>query len=102
MDAAPAGKCKTQTLITYKETKNEQKNNYRRAIFALPGRPQLVRGNSQLLFGGMGRLTEHSVISIKNKSHSVTADLLVSDAGAEGVIVAQGGMWGGEPVRERG
>jgi len=61
----------------------------------LAGRPQLVRGNSQLLFGGMGRLTEHSVISIKNKSHSVTADVLVPDAGAEGVIVAQGGMWGG-------
>ena len=61
----------------------------------LAGRPQLVRGNSQLLFGGMGRLTEHSVISIKNKSHSVTADLAVSDAEAEGVIVAQGGMWGG-------
>jgi len=61
----------------------------------LAGRPQLVRGNSQLLFGGMGRLTEHSVISIKNKSHSVTADVLVSDSEAEGVIVAQGGMWGG-------
>jgi arylsulfatase len=61
----------------------------------LAGRPQLVRGNSQLLFGGMGRLTEHSVISIKNKSHSVTADVLVSDSGAKGVIVAQGGMWGG-------
>jgi arylsulfatase len=61
----------------------------------LAGRPQLVRGNSQLLFGGMGRLTEHSVISIKNKSHSVTADILAPEGGAEGVIVAQGGMWGG-------
>ncbi|MFX1262383.1 MAG: arylsulfatase [Promethearchaeota archaeon] len=61
----------------------------------LAGRPQLVRGNSQLLFGGMGRLTEHSVISIKNKSHSVTADIVVPDSGAQGVIAAQGGMWGG-------
>ena len=61
----------------------------------LAGRPQLVTGNSQLLFGGMGRLTEHSVISIKNKSHSVTADISVPEGGAEGVIVAQGGMWGG-------
>jgi arylsulfatase A-like enzyme len=61
----------------------------------LAGRPQLVLGNSQLLFGGMGRLTEHSVISIKNKSYSVTADISVPDAGAAGVIVAQGGMWGG-------
>ncbi|KKI00009.1 arylsulfatase [Methanosarcina sp. 1.H.T.1A.1] len=61
----------------------------------LAGRPQLVRGKSQLLFGGMGRLNEWSVISIKNKSHSVTADVTVPDSGAEGVIVAQGGMFGG-------
>ncbi|KKH50733.1 arylsulfatase [Methanosarcina sp. 1.H.A.2.2] len=61
----------------------------------LAGRPQLVRGKSQLLFGGMGRLNEWSVISIKNKSHSVTADVMVPNSGAEGVIVAQGGMFGG-------
>ena len=36
----------------------------------LAGRPQLIRGNSQLLFGGMGRLSENSVLVIKNKSHS--------------------------------
>ena len=28
----------------------------------LAGRPQLIRGNSQILFGGMGRLTENSVV----------------------------------------
>ncbi|KKG07767.1 arylsulfatase [Methanosarcina sp. 2.H.A.1B.4] len=61
----------------------------------LAGRPQLVHGKSQLLFGGMGRLNEWSVISIKNKSHSVTADVTVPDSGVEGVIVAQGGMFGG-------
>jgi arylsulfatase A-like enzyme len=61
----------------------------------LAGRPQLVRGTSQLLFGGMGRLTEWSVIDVKNKSHSVTADIAVPDTGAEGVIAAQGGMFGG-------
>ena len=35
----------------------------------LAGRPQLVRGNSQLLFGGMGRLSENSVVANKNKSY---------------------------------
>lgn len=65
-------------------------------IIVLPiALPLLLTGNSQLLFGGMGRLIEHSVISIKNKSHSVTADILAPEGGAEGVIVAQGGMWGG-------
>jgi arylsulfatase A-like enzyme len=61
----------------------------------LAGRPQLIRGNSQLLFGGMKRLSENSVIVIKNKSHSVTADVVVPTGGAHGVIVAQGGAFGG-------
>ncbi|MGH9252540.1 MAG: arylsulfatase, partial [Acidimicrobiales bacterium] len=43
----------------------------------MAGRPVLIRGNSQLLFGGMGRLSESSVVSIKNKSHSVTAEVVV-------------------------
>jgi arylsulfatase A-like enzyme len=61
----------------------------------LAGRPQLVRGNRQLLFSGMGRLTENSVVNLKNKSHSVTAEIVVPDGGASGVIVAQGGLTGG-------
>ena len=61
----------------------------------MAGRPMLVRGTSQLLFAGMGRLSENSVINIKNKSFSVTSDLEVPAKGAEGVIIAQGGRFGG-------
>jgi arylsulfatase len=61
----------------------------------LAGRPQLVRGKSQLLFGGMGRLSENSVLVVKNKSHAVTAQVDVPEGGARGVIVAQGGAFGG-------
>src|ERR1700752_2922182 len=61
----------------------------------LAGRPVLIRGNSQLLFGGMGRLSENSVVSVKNKSHAVTAEITVPESGAEGVIIAQGGNIGG-------
>jgi arylsulfatase len=67
----------------------------------ISGRPQLVHGSTQLLFGGMGRLTENSVIVIKNKSHSVTAQIVAPPsggngaAGVNGVIVAQGGTFGG-------
>jgi arylsulfatase A-like enzyme len=61
----------------------------------LAGRPTLIKGNSQTLFGGMGRLSENSMINIKNTSHAVTAEVVVPDAGAEGVIVAQGGSIGG-------
>ena len=41
----------------------------------LAGRPTLIRGNSQLFFAGMGRLSENSVVSIKNRSFSVTAEV---------------------------
>jgi len=61
----------------------------------LVGRPELVKGNSQILFGGMGRLTESSLLNTKNKSHSVTAEIVVPEAGAEGVIIAQGGAFAG-------
>jgi arylsulfatase len=61
----------------------------------LAGRPQLVHGNRQILFGGMGRLTENSIVNYKNKSHAVTAEVVVPDAGAEGVIIAVGGSIGG-------
>ena len=61
----------------------------------LAGRPQLVRGNRQLLFGGMKRLSENSIVVMKNKSYAVTADIVVPEEGAKGVIVAQGGAFGG-------
>ncbi len=59
------------------------------------GRPILVKGNTQLLFNGMGRLLENCVLSIKNKSHSVTAEIVVPEKGAEGVIISQGANIGG-------
>ena len=59
------------------------------------GRPVLIRGKTQLLFGGMGRLSENCVLNIKNKSHSVTAEIVVPKSGAEGVIIAQGANIGG-------
>jgi arylsulfatase len=61
----------------------------------LAGRPQLVRGNSQLLFGGMGRLSENSVVVTKNKSFALTAQIDVAESPANGVIIAQGGAFGG-------
>jgi arylsulfatase A-like enzyme len=59
------------------------------------GRPSLIKGNSQILFGGMGHLSENCVLNLKNKSHSVTAQIVVPASGAEGVIIAQGASIGG-------
>lgn len=59
------------------------------------GRPVLLKGKSQVLFGGMGHLSENCVLNLKNKSHSVTANIVVPEKGAEGVIIAQGANIGG-------
>ena len=61
----------------------------------LAGRPVLVTGNSQILYGGMGRLSENSVLNLKNKSHSVTAEIVVPEGGGKGVLIAQGGAFAG-------
>src|SRR6185437_16089473 len=66
------------------------------------GRPTLIKGQTQLLFGGMGRLGENCVLNIKNKSHSVTAEIVVPKGGAEGVIIAQGGNIGGWSLYVKG
>ena len=60
----------------------------------LAGRPQLVKGDRQLLFGGMGRLTESSILNLHNKSHVITADVMLPKQ-PDGVIIAVGGVIGG-------
>jgi arylsulfatase len=67
-----------------------------RANSDLAGRPVLVKGTTQILFSGMRRLSESSVLNMKNKSHSVSAEVNVpNNGGASGVVVAQGGEFGG-------
>ena len=68
----------------------------------LAGRPQLIHGNTQLLFGGMGRLTENTILVMKNKSYSVTAEVEVPQTGAKGVIIAQGGGTNGWSLYAKG
>lgn len=59
------------------------------------GRPVLIKGKNQMLAGGMTHLSENSVLNVKNKSHSVTAEIVVPAGGARGVIIAQGADIGG-------
>ena len=69
-----------------------------RIIPETAGRPMLIKGNTQLFFPGMGRLSENSVVSMKNKSFSITAEVEIGDKPANGVIIAQGGRFGGWTV----
>jgi arylsulfatase A-like enzyme len=64
----------------------------------MAGRPTLVRGNSQVFFPGMGRLSENSVLSIKNRSFAVTGEVEVPAGSTRGVVIAQGGRFGGWAV----
>jgi arylsulfatase len=55
----------------------------------------LIKGKSQLLFSGMGRLGENVVLNLKNKSHAVTAEVELPTGPVNGTIIAQGGAFGG-------
>jgi arylsulfatase A-like enzyme len=66
-----------------------------RLLPELAGRPTVAKGTSQLFFPGMKRLSESSVLNIKNRSFSVTAQIVAPDEPAQGVIIAQGGHFGG-------
>jgi len=61
----------------------------------LAGRPTLIRGKSQLLFSGMGRLGENVALNTKNKSFAVTAEAVLPEGNVNGVIAAMGGGSGG-------
>jgi arylsulfatase A-like enzyme len=62
----------------------------------LAGRPELIKGDTQVLASNMKRLQENSVIVLKNKSHTITAQVeLPPGKPGEGNIVEQGGKFGG-------
>ena len=66
-----------------------------RFVPELAGRPMLIRGNTQMLYSGMQGLGENLVLNVKNKSHAITAQVVIPKDGARGVILAQGGLFGG-------
>jgi arylsulfatase len=63
---------------------------------ALAGRPDLMGDRTSLtLSAGMGSMSENVFINIKNRSLSITAEVEIPAGGADGVILAQGGRFGG-------
>ncbi len=59
-------------------------------------RPSFTTGRNHFdFYPGMTRLSEGTAPNMKNKSHSITADLVIPEKGAEGVILALGGTTGG-------
>ena len=63
---------------------------------AIAGRPDLFAGRSSLtVYPGMIGMKENGFINVKNRSHSITADVEVPEPGAAGVLIAQGGVHAG-------
>ncbi|MFO1417965.1 MAG: arylsulfatase [Methylotetracoccus sp.] len=60
------------------------------------GRPDVMAGRTSLtLAEGMIGMMENVFIDVKNRSLSITADVEIPEGGAQGVILAQGGRFGG-------
>jgi hypothetical protein len=62
----------------------------------IAGRIALFMGRNSVTYrAGMGRFTEETTPNVKNRSHWITAQIDVPQSGAAGVIIAQGGRFGG-------
>ena len=62
----------------------------------IAGRPDLMFGRTSLtLYEGMNGLLENDFINVKNTSFEIVADIEAGDKPVSGVIVAQGGRFGG-------
>jgi len=67
-----------------------------RFVPSLAGRPDLMAGRHSLtLYEGMTGIMENAFIDVKNRSLTVTAEVEIPQNGANGVILAQGGRFGG-------
>jgi len=69
---------------------------FERINAASAGRPDLMGDRTSLtLSEGMVGMSENVFINIKNRSLSITADVEIPQGGANGVIIAQAGRFGG-------
>ena len=63
---------------------------------SLVGRPDIMAGKTSLtVYEGMIGMSENVFLNLKNKSHTITAEVQVPKGGAKGVILAQAGRFGG-------
>lgn len=69
---------------------------YERFNAAIAGRPDLMGDRKSLtLYAGMTGMMENAFINVKNRSHTITAEVEVPADGGEGVILCQGGRFAG-------
>jgi arylsulfatase A-like enzyme len=96
----PAKLKEMQDLFTQEAIKNHvlpiDDRSVERLNPALAGRPDLMAGRTSLtVYSGMTGMMESAFINIKNRSFTITADVEVPKTKANGVIICQGGRFGG-------
>ncbi len=74
-----------------------------RFVPTIAGRPALMWGRTSVtLYPGMTAMAENATLDIKNRSHTISADIEVPSGGGDGVIIAQGGRFGGWTLYMKG
>jgi arylsulfatase len=69
---------------------------YERFNAAIAGRPDLMGDRKSLtVYEGMTGMMEDAFINVKNRSHTITAEVGIPEGGGEGVILCQGGRFAG-------
>jgi arylsulfatase len=59
-------------------------------------RPQLLPDRHRYAYrSGAAAVPEAVAVNVKNRSHTITAELVVPDGGVEGVLISQGSLLGG-------
>jgi len=101
LSARNPGKLKEMQALFMKEAVSHQvlpidDRTLERFDARIAGRPDLMGDRTSLtLYEGMTGIMENAFINVKNRSSSITAELDIPAGGANGVVLCQGGRFGG-------
>ena len=103
----PAKLKELQDLFTKEAVKNNvlpiDDRRSERFDAAIAGRPDLLGPRTSLtLHEGMKGIAENAFINLKGRSYTITSDIEVPPNGAEGVVIAQAGRFGGWSLYMKG
>jgi len=101
LSARNPGKLKEMQALFMKEAVSHQvlpidDRTLERFDAKIAGRPDLMGDRTSLtLYEGMTGIMENAFINVKNRSSCITAELDIPAGGANGVVLCQGGRFGG-------
>jgi arylsulfatase len=95
-DLAAANPQKLAALVTLFDQEAWRNDVYPLTPQAGVGRPSPVAGRSLFTYrAGVNRIPSRNGPDVTRRAHHIVADIEIPESGAEGVIIADGGRWGG-------